>query len=128
MTGAYVIFEDSRSIWTRLFKKNYRHVSILLPAGEGLWVHIDPVMQGVYYEVVTDEDVEHIHDRVLFHDVSIVQVELKTLYGNHFPAAFTCVELVKRILGIYNWGIVTPYQLYKYLCNQPYPKGGSHER
>ena len=33
----------------------------------------------------------------------------------YFFAPFTCVELTKRILGIKKAGIITPYQLYKYL-------------
>ena len=28
---------------------------------------------------------------------------------------FTCVEVVKRVLGIKRWSIFTPYQLYRYL-------------
>jgi len=32
-----------------------------------------------------------------------------------FFRPFTCVEMVKRVLGIKQWSIFTPYQLYRYL-------------
>ncbi len=31
------------------------------------------------------------------------------------PMLFTCVEAVKRIIGLHDFGIVTPWQLYKAL-------------
>jgi hypothetical protein len=33
------------------------------------------------------------------------------------PSVTSCVDVVKRVLGIHAPFILTPWQLYKYLCN-----------
>jgi hypothetical protein len=45
-----------------------------------------------------------------------IEVRVQTPQARMAPVLpFTCVEAVKRILGIHAWAVVTPWQLYRHL-------------
>ena len=112
---AYVIFDDSRSRWLKLLKPNYRHVSVLLPVDD-YYIHIDPVKSRIQFRVVTQEEAAAIYDETVYYDIAIVQTDVQPLIPvRRSPAFLNCVELVKNVLGIRKWWIVTPYQLYNYI-------------
>lgn len=117
MQTAYVIFEDSPSFWTAPFKKFFRHVSVVIPVTHNMYIHVDPRMRGMAFYLIPADKVTGIYDNTLYYDIAIVETCISTEFNNtHLPAVFTCVEVVKRVLGINKWWILTPNQLYKYLC------------
>lgn len=116
MYNAYVIFEDSPSVWTRPFKRHFRHVSVVLPLGGGQYVHIDPRMKRIEHKLITHEDVEAMYDRTLYHDVAILKTVVnKGIDKDHKPMFFTCVEFVKRAIGLHAFWVFTPSQLYDHI-------------
>ena len=117
MTRAYLIFEDSPTKWLRALKKHYKHVSILVPSGD-VHVHIDTRSKGTEIRVVDYCEVEYMFDRTLFHDVTIVPIDITKDDKGYGWSVFTCVEQAKRILGIRAWWVLTPYQLYKHVVNE----------
>ena len=114
---AWIIFTGKTDIWwLRFLKSGYRHCFIILNDGRR-WMSIDPLAPytdiQVYYHITPDFNLpnwlkEQGHTTLL---CAVNKTHQK-------PAPFmlyTCVESVKRILGLHCWRIITPWQLYKHL-------------
>lgn len=122
MTGqqAWVVFSGQTEIsWLRFLKPGFRHCYVLLNDGER-WTSFDPLSHVIeistHHHVPVDFDLpawlESRGNRVV---AAPVRRDLTK------PAPFmlfTCVEAVKRVLGIHARKIVTPWQLYSYLKGQ----------
>ncbi len=107
---AYVAFGGNPTHWwTRFLKKGFYHCALLI--GNGFeWILIDPVM--------------HYTDLILMHQRHAPQILknkgyrlIRTTLNVPEKISFhlrptTCVETVKRFLGLTNPKIWTPYQLY----------------
>lgn len=122
MTGqqAWVVFSGQTEIsWLRFLKPGFRHCYVLLNDGER-WTSFDPLSHVI--EIST-----HHHVPVDFDLPAWLESR-----GNRVVAApvrrditkpapfmiFTCVEAVKRVLGIHARKIITPWQLYSHLKGQ----------
>jgi len=42
------------------------------------------------------------------------------------PSPFTCVEAMKRLIGLQDWTVLTPWQLYRALLKTPYERERHH--
>ncbi len=121
----WVVFSGKTDIWwLKLLKKEFRHCFLIMNDGVR-WISIDPL--SAYTDIQTHSHIDAKYDlpkwlkgqgyRAIF------------MFANHHhtrpaPAMFfTCVEAIKRILGIHHRGIFTPYQLYKFLQKQKTIKG-----
>ena len=91
---AYVIFTDNTDLWwLRLLKPGFRHCYLLLSGRGGrCWLL-------------------RCYENCLIFPVKIKNAPRKCAP----PGFFTCVEMVKRVLGIHDFRVITPYQLYKKL-------------
>ena len=110
---AYVAFGGRRTKWwMRFLKKGFYHCALVLGNGYE-WILIDPLI--------------HFTDLIILKNVSPVTVlkekgyrlirttpAIPDLTNTQFRP-FTCVETVKRFLGIDNRFIWTPYQLFCFL-------------
>ena len=114
---AWVVFSGQTEIsWLKFLKPGFRHCYVLINDGER-WTSIDPLSH------VTEISVHH-HVPVEFDLPAWLasrgnRVVKAPLHRDITKAApfmlFTCVEAVKRVLGIHRRGIVTPWQLYRHL-------------
>ncbi len=102
----------------KIFKKGFRHCFLILHDGAH-WVSVDPLsnqMEVIVHNLEPDFDLPawlktRGHKVV---EAPIVQRTNKTA-----PIMlFTCVEACKRILGVRNIMILTPWQLYKHILKQ----------
>lgn len=131
MTGqkAWVVFSGQTEIsWLRFLKPGFRHCYVLLNDGER-WTSFDPLSHVI--EIST-----HHHVPVDFDLPGWLQAR-----GNRVVAApvrrdltkaapfmlFTCVEAVKRVLGIHARAIFTPWQLYNHLTSKGLNSWAMHE-
>ena len=110
---AYVAFGGNRTRWwMRFLKKGFYHCALVLGNGHD-WILIDPLV--------------HFTDLIVLKNVSVVQAlkakgyrlvrttpRIPDLTGTKLRP-LTCVEVVKRFLGINQTKIWTPYQLFKFL-------------
>lgn len=122
---AVVAFADAeRPRWLRLLAKGFRHCFALV-CSSGRWVVINPMSHWTDVVVLTesadgataDEIVRTLEERG-FAAVACAIAEPPRRAGS--PAPFTCVEVVKRILGIQESLVLTPRQLFRFLVeNQP---------
>lgn len=114
---AWVVFSGQTEIsWLRFLKPGFRHCYVLLNDGER-WTSVDPlshVMEvSTHHHVPADFDLpgwlESRGNRV-------VSAHLRRDITKAAPfMLFTCVEAVKRVLGVHSRKIVTPWQLYNHL-------------
>ncbi len=114
---AWVVFSGQADrAWLRFLKPGFRHCFVLLHDGRH-WLSFDPLLNHsevlVHYHLSDDFDfpgwLENRGER-------IVPASLCRTRANPAPVTlFTCVEAVKRVLGLHNWFIFTPWQLYRHL-------------
>ena len=112
---AWVAFSGQADLpWLKILKEGYRHCYIILNDGKR-WIIIDPLSN--YMDV-------SVHDMPLDFNLPlwmksrghiIVPAEPRRIDKQAPWMPFSCVETVKRVLGIHQSLIFTPWQLYKFL-------------
>ncbi len=113
--NVWVVFSPITSLWYLGFlKSGFKHCFLVLEDG-GCFFVVDPLaskIQLMTLHIIGDSfisEFEKLGMTVVKTDINDKEV-LSWKFG-----IFTCVEVVKRILGIYSFKVITPYQLYKYL-------------
>lgn len=115
--NAWVVFSGQTEIsWLRFLKPGFRHCYVLLNDGER-WTSIDPLSHvteiSVHHHVPADFDLP---GWLAARGNRIVKAPMRRDVTRAAPfMLFTCVEAVKRVLGIHRRAIVTPWQLYQHL-------------
>lgn len=101
--------------WMRLLKPQFRHCFVVLNTGKhwvavnGLFHHLDISV----FDFPADCDVAPALTRQGF---LVQQVQPKPpVQRALMPLPFTCVETVKRTIGIQSLRTLTPYQLYRFI-------------
>lgn len=114
----YVVFVDNTSLWwLRFLKQGFRHCYILLNTKSqyNQWIEINPLSNQVIvseYNFPSAFDyIKHLQENK---KCCVVRVEFNQAPLKCAPLGiFTCVEFVKRMLGIHSVLVQTPYKLYK---------------
>lgn len=114
---AWVVFSGQTEIaWLRVLRPGFRHCYVLLNDGD-VWTSIDPL--SPYTDVVVHHCVDVDFDLpgwLKSRGYCVIPALINREHARPAPwMMFTCVEAVKRILGIHNRFIVTPWQLYRHL-------------
>jgi len=113
---AIVVFRDATEIrWLRVLKRGFRHCAILVEAEKG-WILCDALSHKTVLKQVYNRSSESVVACLAAAGLHALEVRLQTPPERMAPILpFTCVEAVKRIVGIHAWWIVTPWQLYQHL-------------
>lgn len=119
---AWVIFSPQADLaWLKILKPGFRHCAVLLNDGRN-WITIDPLSNTTD---ITVHQVPLEFDLPLWMKDRGYCIVPAPVIRKAVPAPFaiySCVEVVKRVLGIHKRRIITPWQLYRYLTN-PSKKG-----
>jgi hypothetical protein len=115
---AWVVFSGQTDVpWLRLLRRGFRHCFVVLHDGTH-WMTVDPMLHHmdvhVHQHVAPDFDLPR-----WFASRGSCVVPAKLDRRRTRPAPwrpFTCVEAVKRILGVHDRFIATPWQLYRHLA------------
>lgn len=114
---AWVIFSGETDIaWLHILKPGFRHCFVLLNDGQR-WISIDPISPytdiQIYHHIEAEFDLPSwLQNR----GHKVVQTTIERKHKKPAPCmVVTCVELIKRILGIHKRFIITPWQLYCFL-------------
>ena len=114
---AWVVFSGETDIaWLKIFKAGFRHCFVLLNDGQR-WMSIDPLSPytdiQIYHHIESSFDLP---DWLKSRGYKIAKSKIDKNHKRPAPwMACTCVESIKRILGIHRRFILTPWQLYRYL-------------
>jgi len=100
----------------RLLKSPFQHVyAIKQSPGGAFWIVIDPKASHTDVNILPVDQYPHIRLLVKDDDVVVtVKAEIKEK-DRHTLCIINCVEIVKSLLGIRNFWMWTPRQLYNYL-------------
>ncbi len=125
---AWVVFTgDTDLAWLRFLKPGFRHCFVLLHDGRH-WVSVDPLSN--YMEVLVHHLPPAFDLPAWLRDRGqhVVAAPLcRTVQCCAPLGVFSCVEAVKRILGLHNRFILTPWQLYRFLQHTRHCEAQSNE-
>lgn len=114
---AWVVFCGETDVpWLKLLKKGYRHCFVLINDGER-WLSLDPLSSymevQVYHHILPSFDLPNwLENR----GYQILKTDIDRSNTQAAPIMFfSCVEAIKRLLGIHKRFIFTPWQLYQFL-------------
>ena len=115
---AWVVFTNQSDLfWVRFLKKGFRHCFILIHDGTH-WISIDPMASMTDIAIHTVPKDFDLPNWLAGQGHRVTSAPLRNVQTPAPWMMFTCVEACKRILGIHNRFILTPWQLYKYLKGQ----------
>lgn len=117
--NAFVVFsDDTHLFWLRGLKKGFRHCAMIIrKEDDSGWLVVDPLSHHLLIDevraVTGQPDLPELL-RAEGHTLVAVTIAAPPRKAAPFMP-LTCVEVVKRLLGIHDWRIITPYQLYRHL-------------
>lgn len=115
-THGLVVFADATDLWwLRLLRPGFRHCFVVLATAGG-WVIVDPmshVTSIAYFPFIEEFDLRQWYVQC---GLTVVPVKNNTTDKRVAPfLPHSCVESIKRILGIRALTVLTPWQLYRHL-------------
>lgn len=120
---ALVVFADDTTLkWLRPLAPGFRHCFVAI-AHENCWIVCNPLSHFTDLDVLDALPAAALAAWYRRHGFTVVETEA----GVPRPVAaplrpFTCVEAVKRALGLHAPWVFTPHQLYRHLVR----RGGGH--
>jgi hypothetical protein len=112
---AWVVFSGQTDLpWLRVLRKGFRHCSVILQ-DNGQWVTLDPMAHRTevcVHPVAADFDLPAWFER---RGLIVIPVSVQKPLREAPWGLFTCVEAVKRVLGIHERFVLTPWQLFCHL-------------
>ena len=120
MQQAWVVFTGKTDIrWLRILKSGFRHCFVIINDGQR-WMSIDPL--APYTDIHIYHHIDSIFDLPQWltqQGYTIIKSNINKRHKRQAPWMFsTCVESIKRILGIHHRFVITPWQLYCHLNKQ----------
>lgn len=114
---AWVLFSGKADLpWLRLLKPGFRHCYVVMNDGQR-WITVDPL--SPHTEIMVHHHIAPDFDLIGWLEEGGQKALKAGLYWGHRKPApimlFTCVEAVKRLIGLHRRLILTPWQLYRYL-------------
>ena len=117
-TRALVVFSgEADQLWLRIFRKGFRHCFLVLGSPGG-WLYLNPMAHQTLIQVLPVPPDFNLAE--WYRNLGLAVVETKPIQPPRRAAPwrpFTCVEAVKRAIGITAGNIWTPWDLYRYLMN-----------
>lgn len=131
MTGTpsdiYIAFSGRADAgFLRLLKPGFRHCFALV-RDAGRWVIVDPMLHKMelgFADVPQDFDFPAWMRARGYRVVRAPRLSPPRRMAA--PTPFTCVEAMKRLIGLQDWRILTPWQLYRRLVSITHFKGEIH--
>ena len=112
-TEAVVGFGGEPTLWWMKFlKKGFYHCVVAVGSGNE-WILIDPLIHCNDIVFLEISDVESFLNKNGYTTIRCKIEEPKKRSLSIVP--YTCVETVKRFIGVKNCKIITPFQLFNYL-------------
>ena len=119
-----VIFSGETDIrWLRFLKSGFKHCFACVPIGLQ-WIVYDPLSNKTELTILSDVDSIDLEFWFRKHGCTVVRSRflVTPMTSKLQPSLFTCVEAVKRLLGLKKKFIQTPWQLYRHLVPQTFTK------
>lgn len=114
---ALAVFANNAGLWwLRFLKPGFRHCFAVLPAGGGRWIVCDPRSDRTEIAIIDGGSLADVAARYLSLGATVAPWPLRPSTPLPQPwRPFTCVEVVKRALGIRAGAVATPWWLFRYM-------------
>jgi len=114
---AFVVFEDNTTLWwLKFLKRGFRHCKMYIKITKKIYIEINPLSNQMFifmHVFEKESEFNKVIHRKIYLKTKVKDAPLKTApFG-----VFTCVEAIKRAVGIHKFSIITPYQLYRYILS-----------
>ena len=116
MRKAIIVFSDNSGVWWLEFlKPGFRHCFVILETDRGcLWV--DPLSSGLTIKQLAGYEMKALLEGYRNMGMKVVETQAVAPSSSAFPISlFSCVEVIKRLLGVKSLSVQTPWQLYQHL-------------
>jgi hypothetical protein len=116
----WVVFSDETDLpFLKCLRRGFRHCFVVI-RDRGHWISYDPL---AHYTELFLVDVPETFDLLGWlseQGMTVIKVPSPLCPTQKIlpPMMFTCVEAVKRIIGLRGWWIFTPWQLYAALAKR----------
>lgn len=119
---AWVCFSgDTELWWLHVLKKGFRHCFVIV-RDAAHWLAIDPLSPHLEVAVLPITHAFDLPHWLQTQNMTVVRAPIRRDLRKPAPLFLcSCVEVIKRFLGIHNRRIITPYQLYRFLQQQKKP-------
>jgi hypothetical protein len=122
-SSALVVFMGDVSIrWAKLLRPGFRHCFAIV-GRNGQWVIFDPMSNYTNLGILSGPSIDDVASWYRQFGLTVIKTVVQR---GESPSAewrpFTCVEAVKRVLGIRAPWVMTPWQLYRHLGRGPCEK------
>lgn len=112
---AIVVFGPSSLSYLQLLRTGYQHCCVATQA-EGMWQMLDPLSNGTEMTILGYSYPEEIINEFERDGYEAIAVQRRPFESREMPLApYTCVEAVKRVLGIRARWVLTPWQLRQHI-------------
>ncbi len=116
---AVVAFAPSTLTYLRVLKPGYRHCMVAIQ-DHSVWQLLDPLSNRFEITHLGELRVDEVLRIFTQSGLDAVCVQRRPPFSCELPwAPFTCVEAVKRVLGLNARWVMTPWQLRRYLARHP---------
>lgn len=104
-----VYFSKSNRKWLKGLQLGHVQIGLKSKNAMEYWINLD--VDGIDCHHLPSELIES----SALHCLKLVVWPLPANKWSLYPNLGTCVTLVKKLLNIHAWWVVTPHQLYKYI-------------
>lgn len=112
---ALVVFADSSLRCLKVLRRGFRHCFVAVLQATG-WIIVDPLSHQTDLRSVQGVSLLEMAAWYRCHGLCVVETRVRPAPLRLAPLGlYTCVEVVKRVLGIHARWVVTPWQLYRFL-------------
>lgn len=115
--GALVVFAGETTLWRlRFLRPKFRHCFVAIHHNQH-WVICDPLSHRTDLLIIGEYSAAYLAQWYRNHGLTVVETQVRAAPLRLAPLGpFTCVEAVKRVLGIHARWVITPWQLYRFLA------------
>ena len=114
-----MVFADNTDLkLLRLLRSGFRHCFVAVRR-EGGWVICDPLSHQTDLSVIKGFGADELAAWYRSHGLRVIETCIRAAPSCPAPIRpYTCVEAVKRVLGLHAGWVITPWQLYRLLQKQ----------
>jgi hypothetical protein len=122
--SAWIIFSDDTDIrMLRLFRRGFRHCFMMVQSDDR-WLLIDPRSNKTDVHLLPHPKSFNFPRYYTEQGKTVIKIPaIQTPHKILSPFPVSCVETLKRLIGLHAWWVITPYQLYKILLKLQHKKG-----
>ncbi len=113
-----IVFSGATDLrWLRVLKPGFRHCYAVLESAGG-WLLVDPASHQTRIEYLGPMSLRRMLEGLQTAETTVVCCRRRAAPMRLAPIRpFTCVEAVKRLIGIHAPRVLTPWQLFGHLTN-----------